>query len=329
MNRLILIAGLALTLSGCPQTDPVAASTPSPEQASPPAIALSDNPTLGDTIRVLAEDIGERHLARYEELEKARVYISDRLKRAGYRVESQTFRDKIVKKDAYNLIASKPGNDEIVVIGAHYDSATLTPGANDNASGVAVLLQLADRLAKTETERTVRFAFFVNEEPPFFMTSDMGSTVYAKQCAQKKENIVGMLSLETLGYYSDEPASQHFPPGITGYPNTGNFLAFIAEPNSEELLRECLDNFQGLPVESLVAPAQTEGVSWSDHASFWRYGYQAVMVTDTAPFRYPHYHKPSDTPDKINEKSLERAAEGLESVVRALAREKKPQPNRE
>jgi Zn-dependent M28 family amino/carboxypeptidase len=311
MKHLYLFA-LAAICSGCLHYQPsLSPSTPSPQ--------VVETSTLEDTVRVLAAEIGERNLGRYDKLEQTRDYITRRLETAGYKVELQEYQTQSDKRNVYNLVATKAGNDEIVVIGAHYDTMTITPGANDNGSGVAVLLQLAERLKDMTSERTVRFVFFVNEEPPYFMTSDMGSTVYAKQCAQRKDNIVGMLSLETMGYYTDEPASQHFPPGITGYPDTGNFLAFVAEPNSQELLDICLENFEGLPVESLVAPAELEGVSWSDHASFWRYGYQGVMVTDTAPFRYPHYHRETDTPDKLNYRALGLAARGLESVVRALA----------
>ena len=171
-------------------------------------------------------------------------------------------------------------------------------------------------------ERTVRFVFFVNEEPPYFMGDSMGSRVYAARCAERKDNIVGMISLETMGYYSDEEGSQKFPPGIEGYPNTGNFLAFISEPNSQEFLQECLDHFEGLPVKSLVAPATIDGVSWSDHASFWEQGYPGVMITDTAPFRYPHYHRKTDTADQLDYQRLGRAAGGLETMIKFLGRAK-------
>lgn len=295
-------------------------------------VALETAPTLESTVTVLAEKIGERNLNSYPKLEQTRDYITRRLKKAGYEVELDEVKvvlprladapERNANKPVYNLIFTKPGNEEIVVVGAHYDTAPITPGANDNGSGVAVLLQLAERLKDVPMERTVRFVFFVNEEPPYFMSNSMGSRVYAARCAERKDNIVGMISLETMGYYSDVEGSQMFPPGIDGYPNTGNFLAFISEPNSQEFLQECLDHFEGLPVESLVAPASIEGVSWSDHASFWEHGYPGVMITDTAPFRYPHYHRKTDTADKLDYQRLGRAADGLETMVKFLGRTK-------
>ena len=283
------------------------------------AIPIPSDSSLEDTLTVLASTIGERNLARYEKLEQTRDYISRRMEKAGYSLELNSFKGKLVDKEVHNLIFTKPGNEEILVVGAHYDSAPGTPGANDNGSGVAVLLHLAEQLKDTKTKKTIRFVFFVNEEPPYFMSSDMGSRVYAKLCAQQEDKIVGMLSLETMGYYSDEPGSQHFPPGINGYPDTGSFLAFVTEPKSQSFLQECLENFHGFPHESLVAPGGLEGVSWSDHASFWAYNYPAIMVTDTAPFRYPHYHRDSDTPDKINIEKLNLVAESLQDMLSKLA----------
>lgn len=314
MKKCISTLFLALGLTGC-----TAQNIPQSAAAEPNLIALEAQATLQSTVEILAGTIGERNVARYEQLEQTRSYITRRLEKAGYEVELHEYTGKLVEKPVYNLIASKVGNEEIVVLGAHYDTASITPGANDNGSGVAVLLQLAERLKNHPTERTLRFVFFVNEEPPYFMTSDMGSKVYAKLCAERKDKIVGMLSLETMGYYSDEAGSQHFPPGIEGYPDEGNFLAFVTEPKSKDLLKVCMENFEGLPAESLVADSGLEGVSWSDHASFWRYGYQAVMVTDTAPFRYPHYHRKSDTSDKLDYERLELAAQGLEQVAKKLA----------
>jgi len=319
MRILFLTALLLCTLSaGCQRSHASPSTSPTATvEADFEKVALETTPTLESTVTVLSEKIGERNLNNYSKLEQTRDYITRRLKKAGYQVELDEFK---VDKPVYNLVVTKPGNDEIVVVAAHYDSAPITPGANDNGSGVAVLLQLAERLKAVPMERTVRFVFFVNEEPPYFMSDSMGSRVYAARCAERKDNIVGMLSLETMGYYSDEEGSQKFPPGIEGYPNTGNFLAFISEPNSQDFLQECLGHFEGLPVESLVAPATIDGVSWSDHASFWEQGYPGVMITDTAPFRYPHYHRKTDTADQLDYQRLGRAADGLETMIKSLGR---------
>lgn len=280
------------------------------------------NPTLEQTVRVLAGEIGTRNLVAQESLERARSYLTARLERAGYKVELQSYFVASANKWAHNIVAERKGSGEggeIVILGAHYDSVYPVPGANDNGSGTAALLHLAERFADTDFEKTVRFVFFVNEEPPYFQTEEMGSAVYAKACSERGDRIVGMLSLETIGYYSDKPGSQQFPTGVSGYPDTGNFLAFICDPESKLFMEECVKHFAGFPRESLVAPRFVKGVDWSDHASFWKYGYPAVMVTDTAPFRYPHYHLQSDTPDKLDYPRFEKAVSGLAKVTAAIA----------
>ena len=305
MRKALTAAGLLLMTACQPaQTNPQESVTP--------------EVTVGvrQTVETLAGKIGERNAGRYAQLEQARAYITNRMKAAGYRPELQTFTGKLVKKEVHNLIFEKAGSEEIVVIGAHYDSVSLTPGADDNASGVAVLLHLAEKLQQEQFQRTVRFVFFTNEEPPYFLSDDMGSEVYAKRCREKKENIVAMLSLETMGFYSDEPGSQHFPEGLTGYPDAGNFLAFVGNPDSEDLVALCVERFQGVAKESLITGESVGRLS--DQASFWKYGYPGVMITDTAFFRNPHYHRKSDTPDTLDYQRLEKAAVGLEDVVRAL-----------
>jgi hypothetical protein len=151
----------------------------------------------------------------------------------------------------------------------------------------------------------------------------MGSYVYAKRSREKNENIEAMLSLETIVYYSDAPGSQSYPVGFhPGYPSTGNFLGFVADIRTGLLLRRVLKSFRAataLPAQGAAAPAAIPGVSWSDHWSFWQFGYRAVMVTDTAPYRYPHYHQPTDTPDKLDYQRLAQAVTGLRAVAVDLA----------
>ena len=306
MRRALAVSALLL-LTACEQ-----ANTIPSESASPP-----EKVGIKSTVETLAGKIGERNPGRYAQLEQARAYITNRMKAAGYQPELQTFTGKLVKKDVHNLIFEKEGSEEIVVIGAHYDSVSLTPGADDNASGVGVLLHLAEQLQQEQFQRTVRFVFFTNEEPPYFLSDDMGSEVYAKRCKEKDENIVAMLSLETMGFYSDEPGSQRFPEGLTGYPDRGNFLAFVANPESKDLVDLCLEHFRGVPKESLITGESVGRLS--DQASFWKYGYPGVMITDTAFFRNPHYHRQSDTPETLDYERLEKAAVGMEEVVKRLA----------
>ena len=209
-------------------------------------------------------------------------------------------------------------------MGAHYDSVQGAPGGNDNSSGVAAALELARALRDAKPARTLRFVFFVNEEPPFFDGMDMGSRRYALRSKQRKECIVAMFSLKTMGWYSDSPDSQRYPfPLSLFYPSTGDFIAFVANLGSRALLHESLGAFRRhakFPSEGVAAPEIIPGVGWSDHASFWEQGYPGVMVTDTAPFRYPYYHTGQDTPYKVNYERLARVVTGLEKMLRELTR---------
>jgi hypothetical protein len=270
--------------------------------------------------------IGERNtFAHPEQLHRAADLIERELAAAGYRVERHAYtvrRDDVV---AHNLIVEIPGRSkEIVVIGAHYDSVIGTVGADDNASGVAALLALARRFAKHEPARTLRFVAFANEEPPHFQSEDMGSYQYAKRCFERGEKIVGMLSLETIGYYSDAPDSQQYPgPMAALYPTTGNFIGFATNLSSRALLNRCVKAFRRasrFPVESAALPEAVPGIGWSDQWSFWQFKYPAIMITDTAPFRNPHYHEESDTPETLDYARLGQVVEGLAGVVEELAR---------
>jgi Zn-dependent M28 family amino/carboxypeptidase len=177
--------------------------------------------------------------------------------------------------------------------------------------------------AKTKPGQTVRWVFFANEEPPYFQTEAMGSYVYAKRCRERNEDVSAMLSLETIGYYTDKPGSQAYPIGFhPGYPDRGNFLGFVANFHSAFLLRTALKAFRAsvsLPAQGAVAPSSVPGIGWSDHWSFWQCGYKALMLTDTAPFRYPYYHTRQDTPDKLDYPHFAEAVQGVAAVVKHLA----------
>ncbi len=165
--------------------------------------------------------------------------------------------------------------------------------------------------------------WFVNEEPPYFQSAQMGSWVYAKACHDRDENVVAMISLETIGYYSDAPNSQHYPfPFGLLYPSTADFIAFVGNTASRALVRETVASFRRhaqFPSEGAAVPGWITGVGWSDHWAFWQEGYPALMVTDTAPFRYPHYHDSTDTPDKLDYERFARVVDGLAGVVGDLA----------
>src|SRR5438309_7547838 len=198
------------------------------------------------------------------------------------------------------------------------------PGANDNGSGVAALLALARSFSGKVGQQTLRFVAFVNEEPPFFQTTQMGSFVYARRSKQRGDKIASMISLETTGYFSDAPHSQKYPaPGLgIFYPTTANFIGFIGNFHSRALVRRAISIFraqQKIPSEGATLPSFIPGVSWSDQWSFWQHGYPAIMVTDTALFRYRHYHEPTDTPDKLDYDRFALVVSGLENVIVDLA----------
>jgi hypothetical protein len=290
---------------------------------TPEAILLRTR--LQGHVKVLAGDIGERHLWRHDALESAARYIEASWTGMGHAVASQRY--VAYGKPVRNLEVALPGSaqpPEIVLVGAHYDTVAGSPGANDNASGVAALIELARLLSGSQSRRSIRFVAFVNEEPPLFYSPDMGSRVYARRAAERGERIIAMLSLETLGYYISASGSQHYPNPLYRlfYPDRGDFLAFVSNLHSRPLLRTVIEAFRrhtAFPSEGVAAPGWWGGVHWSDHWSFWREGYPALMMTDTALYRYRHYHTAGDTPDQLDYESLARVTAGLARVVAELA----------
>jgi Zn-dependent M28 family amino/carboxypeptidase len=275
-------------------------------------------------VEALAGRIGERNVGHPEALAAAAGYIRTAFSAAGYEVTAQPFTSRGLTVE--NLEVILPGShspQEIILAGAHYDSVAGSPGGNDNGSGVAALLEIARLLAGKALPRTVRLVAFVNEEPPFFYSEEMGSKVYATRAQERGDQIQAMLSLETIGYYTDAPDSQRYPfPFRYFYPDTGNFIGFVGNLASRRLVRQALGAFRAstaFPSEGVAAPGWITGVHWSDHWSFWQTGYPAIMVTDTALFRYPYYHSRADTPDKLDYAGLARVTHGLVAVIRELA----------
>jgi hypothetical protein len=293
---------------------------PAPDDA---LLSLADE--LRREVRHIAVDIGERNVQRRPaQLAEAADYLEAGFKAAGCTVARQEYEVSGVK--CHNLEAAVLGGtrpQEIVVVGAHYDTVPGTPGANDNTSGVAATLALARRFAHRPSGRTIRFVTFVNEEPPYFQTERMGSWVYARRCRRQGDNIVAMLSLEMLGCYDDAPGSQRYPPPFDLlYPSSGDFIGFVGKIASRDLVRQAIAAFrqaEPFPSEGAAVPEAIPGVGYSDHWSFWQEGYAAIMVTDTAMYRYPHYHHPEDTIDKIDFDRMARVVRGLEKVVAELA----------
>ena len=283
---------------------------------------------LRSHVQQLAGQIGERNVFRHDRLVMAADYIRTTLAHDGDEVRRQSY--EVGGIGCENVEAEVRGNqkpDEIIVIGAHYDSVQGSPGANDNASGVAAMLALARAFAKTRQARTLRFVAFANEEPPLFQTKYMGSRVYAKRSRERREKIVLMLSLETIGYYSDEPGSQHFlfPLNLI-YPSTGNFIAFVSNVENGFLVRQLVGSFRRqaqFPSEGGALWGLVPGVGWSDHWAFWKEGFPAVMMTDTALFRYPAYHLNTDRPELVQHDKMARVVSGLQAVIAEMAEAQK------
>ena len=274
-------------------------------------------------VQVLAGEIGERNVLRHRELTAAAEFIERSFSDAGFRPRRDSY--EVTGIPCHNIEAELPGTSgEIIVVGGHYDSVVGAPGANDNASGVAAVLALARRFAGKPQRATLRFVAFVNEEPVHFQTELMGSWVYASRCKQRGDRIRAMMSLETIGYFSQAAGSQQYPVPLLGmiYPTTGNFIAFVGNVSSGRLVRRAIGSFRAhasVPSEGAALPGGTPGVGWSDHWAFWQHGYEAFMITDTAPFRYPHYHRRSDTPQQLDYDSMTRVVAGVEKVIAELA----------
>jgi Zn-dependent M28 family amino/carboxypeptidase len=302
-----------------------------PETAS--AVRRASSPSedaLAAALRAHVTAVASRphNVSHPAELEAAARYIEGQLAQLGYEVERQEYtavgvpvRNIAVSLSAQGTTGAGAG---ALVVGAHYDSFMNAPGANDNGTGVAALIEMARALRdESVRSRPIRLAFFVNEEPPFFDTPDMGSRRYAAGLAARGEPVWAMLSLETLGAFSDAPGSQTYPaPFGRVFPDRGNFVAFVGTIGSRQFLSQAIASFRrhcDVPSLGGIAPALVQGVDWSDHKSFAERGIPAVMITDTALYRYAHYHTPADTPDKVDYATLARLTRALADVVRDLA----------
>ncbi|MES3023302.1 MAG: M20/M25/M40 family metallo-hydrolase [Pseudomonadota bacterium] len=318
-----VIATAATALSGMLRMPGKSFSAPLPQVTSMQA-------DLAERMRRHVTSIAsvEHNTRTPDKLDEAARYIETMLASAHYTVQQQRYvaRGHHVRNIEVSISNAAPGKApaRIFIIGAHYDSAPGAPGANDNGSGTAAVIELARLLKDTPlAEGTeVKFVFFVNEEPPYFNTGDMGSRRHAERLRRQGLNVEAALIVETIGYYSDEKGSQQYPPGIgAAFPDAGNFIAFVGTLESAELIRRTLGAFRSstqFPSEGLAAPAFVEGVTFSDHSSYARAGYPALMITDTAFLRYPYYHTAQDTPDKLDYENMARVVTGLSKAIQMM-----------
>ena len=300
-------------------------STPGSSHRGPLPPLDADGRTLAGKLKTHVAGVAseEHNVAHPEALERSARYVEAALADLGYAVSRQEFATEGVK--VRNLEVSRGSGKRLVVIGAHYDSALGAVGADDNGSGVAALIELARFLKTVQPAEglEVRLVFYVNEELPWFGTENMGSYAHAARVAGEGKEVVAMLSLETIGWYSESFDSQRYPfPFSLFYPSKGNFVGFVANLRSRGLMRRAVATFRGavaFPSEGVAAPESIPGIGWSDQWAYWKFGWPALMVTDTAPFRYPHYHTLRDTPDKLDYERLARVVKGLAAVLRDLA----------
>lgn len=254
----------------------------------------------------LSVKIGSRSVYEDDKLTAAKEYIFSSLEAMGHTpmLQDYSYQDRIFS----NIIVSIPGKtdpEEIVLIGAHYDTVAGTPGADDNASAVALLLEMCRLLKHEVPARTLRLVFFSLEEPPVFRTEFMGSAFHATAARKKQENITAMISLEMLGYYNDQKGGQSFPFPLMSliYPTTPNFVAVVGNLSSRDLVNKIATSMRktgGIGIETLATFSFVPGIDFSDHRSFWKMGYPAAMITDTAFYRNPNYHTEKDTIDTLD-----------------------------
>ncbi len=294
-----------------------------PETLSPLAKALRAH------VVALSQTVGERSLYMPRSQDKAKDYIVAQFRAAGLEPEVFDYTglphgDFVRKQPFHNVEATlgQPGPEGTWIVSAHYDSAPGTPGADDNASGVAVVLELARLLKESPPAAGVRLVAFGTEEPPSFGTTDMGSERCVRELQRRGIKIRGLINLEMLGYYNDNPKSQLFPPFLSlFYPDRGYFLGLVGNLRSAMLtaaVRSSWKKVSPLPLETTILPSVSSTLALSDQLNFWSAGERAVMLTDTAYFRYPHYHQAEDTAEKLDYERMAQAALGVAGVLRDL-----------
>ena len=318
---LLLIAAVVTGLV----TQPV--FRPSPQAPSPTV----DPAALEAHVRMLSETLHPRCFEHPDNLEAAASYIEHHFAAAGGRTQVQKF--PVDEREYSNIVAEfGPKDGPVLIVGAHYDSEgethleppRYTPGADDNASGTAALLALADLLGRHPPAKRVQLVAYCLEEPPFFETDKMGSAVHAARLNQNGAPVIGMISLEMVGYFSDAPGSQTYPAEILGllYPDKGDFIGVVGRFQDMGLTRTVKAAMLGasdLPVFSINAPPLVPGIDYSDHRNYWLYGHEAVMITDTAFYRNFHYHEAEDTADKLDYRRMAKVVQGVFAAVTVLA----------
>jgi Zn-dependent M28 family amino/carboxypeptidase len=327
---------MAATLSAAAAVVALVQPWVTPLASVPPAVDIA---RLRADVGHLSVDLYPRSYDQVESLERSAQFILAELRSSGGRVTEQTVEAEGV---AYRNLVARYGPEQgsLLVIGAHYDShgdvqqaarhggeatpATHTPGADDNASGTAALLELARLLGRHPPARPVELVAYTLEEPPYFRTEHMGSAWHARALKAEARAVELMLSLEMVGYFSDEPGSQRYP--VSGmealYSDRGDFILVAGHLGDFALMRRVKARMAGavdLPVRSINAPALLQGIDFSDHLNYWREGYPALMITDTAFLRNPYYHRAEDTQEKLDYVRMGKVVQAVFAVTRGTA----------
>lgn len=317
-----VLALAALSVLGCRTGRP----RPPPPAAQAACLgATADRDALREHVEALAGRLAPRDVDHPENLDAAAAYIAERLRAAGLEPRDQLF--QAFGRTQRNVLAEVgPDTPERIVVGAHYDAAVGTPGADDNASGVAGLLELARLLSAAPPPIKVELAAYTLEEPPAFATDAMGSAVHAQSLADAGVKVRLMIAIEMIGYYSDAPGSQRYPTAVKklAYPDTGNFISVVGRTGQGGMVSRiagAIAAASSVPVETLVAPRDVPGVALSDHRNFWELDFPAVMVTNTAFYRNERYHTARDRPETLDYARMAEVVEGLHCAVQSVARQ--------
>jgi Zn-dependent M28 family amino/carboxypeptidase len=278
---------------------------------------------LQEHVRWLSESFVPRDEAHTENLDRAAAYIHQEFDKANGRVSEQAYE---VKGKTYKNVIARFGPDskERIVVGAHYDAAGAYPAADDNASGVAGLIELAYLLNNAQLPLGVELVAYTLEEPPYFRTRFMGSAIHANSLKEQGVSVRVMFSVEMIGYFSDAPNSQKLPTALLSpfYPSQGNFIAIVGkfgQGSWSRRVKRAMRSASTLPVYSINAPGFVPGIDFSDHLNYWQAGYDAVMITDTSFYRNQNYHTPQDKPDTLDYQRMAMVVQGLYAAILAGA----------
>lgn len=314
-TALVLLAGLGYGVFGLSQ--------PVLSNARATGAPQADAAALEAVVRHLASEFGARSFDNAPALDGAAAYIERRWTAQGHRVERQAY--TVDGRVFSNLIVRLgPDTPDVLVVGAHYDVAGAQPGADDNASGVAGLIELTRLLQSRTLRQRVELVAYSTEEPPYFRTANMGSAVHARSLVAAGKRVPLMLSLECIGYFSDAAGSQDYPIGALRllYPSAGNFIGIVGawkDGGTARAVKRAMAAASPLPVHSISAPGFVVGVDFSDHLSYANEGFPAMMVTDTAFYRNKAYHTPDDTPERLDYRRMAQVVDGVQAAVLAVA----------